>query len=354
MEITLFIDTNILYVNKFNDFRKPKFVENLKRLIKDISVNNFSNRINIVIPRIVIDELIQQQIESYDAKITELRKFKFPEFDIIESDDYAFFINQQLKKDLEFIDNPHTKTLIQEYPPNFEFDNIINRAVRKLPPFEGKQKESDKGFKDVILWEMLIDYQKNNSKSRTILCSCDKIFKSEILLDESTRRVKSVFDVVNWNSGNSDLINKLGELFNTTTKLSLESKIIKDFKDVLYNGNFSNLHKRLKFENPVNQSEYLFKGLEIFDMNVISDISPHEYNGIKDYYYFMVEIKLRLDFTDDVFLDSDFGEIISTTDFYEYEVLYNTQSNDFLLISYDSVDKESYKEEDFKLEKKSS
>lgn len=354
MNISLFIDTNTLYVKHFTNYKKLRFIENLRRLVKDISVNNFPNSITLVIPRIVVDELIQQQTESYESKIKELNKFEFPDFEVIKSADYNSFLNEQLRDDMKFINNPHVTTLIHEYPEKFEFDSIINRAIRKLPPFEGKEKESDKGFKDVIFWEMLIDYQNINANSTTILCSADRIFKSDLLKEESTKRVKSIFKVINWHSGSSEIIDLLGELFNKTTKLSLESNIIKDFKKVLYNGNLNFLFKALKFENPINEGIYEFKAVEILEMNLISDISQHDHKGNKNYYYFMVEMKLRYDFVEEGYRDSDLGNIVSTTDYFEYEILFNTENSRYYIISYDSIDNVQYLDNEFMLEENKS
>lgn len=351
MDITLFIDTNILFTKNFTDFKKLKFIDNLKRLIKDISVNNFPCNLSIVIPRITIDELIQQQVESYDEKIRDLRKYNFPNFEVIEIENYSEYLGEKLLNEFEYINTPQVKSLIYDYPRNFEFDNIIRRAIKKLPPFEGKEKESDKGFKDVILWEMLIEYQKNNPKSKVILCTDDKKFKSEILTDESTRRVQSVFDIVNWHIGNSEIIELLGETLNKSTKLSLESKIIRDFNDLIFQSNIRDLFNELKFKNPIYNNDYVLKDLKIIEFNLLTDITPHEHLGITGFYYFMVEIKIKFDFVDEIFMKSDFGDIISKSDFYEYEILYNSKKNEYLIISYDSIDSIEYINDGFKLMK---
>lgn len=41
---------------------------------------------------------------------------------------------------------------------NNRFESIVNRAFSKLPPFEGKDKKSDKGFKDAFVWESVLEF----------------------------------------------------------------------------------------------------------------------------------------------------------------------------------------------------
>lgn len=351
MNITLFIDTNILYISSFKNFEKLNFINNLKRLIEDISINNFPCNISIVIPRIVIDELIQQQIESYDEKIRDLKKYKFPNFNIIEIEDYNEYLNSQLEYEFKNINTPQVTSIIYDYPNNFDFEHIIKRAIRKLPPFEGKEKESDKGFKDVILWEMLVEYQKENSNSKVILCTKDKIFKSEILIDESVRRVKSIFDIINWHIGNSEIIQLLGKTLNQSAELSFNSKIIDGFNHLLLknNNNLRDLFIDLKFKNLINKDYYVFKDLKIINFNLISEIRPHEHLGLKGFYYFVVEIKIKFDFVDETFIESDFGDVISKSDYYEYELIYNSETNEYIIISYDSLDSFEYIDNGFQL-----
>ncbi|RCW29648.1 PIN domain-containing protein [Marinilabilia salmonicolor] len=351
MNITLFIDTNILFVKHFYKFKQVNFIYNLKRLINDISVNNFPLTISIILPKIVVDELLQQQIESYNDKMKELNRFDFPNFEIIESVNYPNYLNEILTNELKQVDKPQTRTQIIEYSKNLKIDEIIERAIKKQPPFEGKEKDSDKGFKDVILWEMMVDYQKANKNTKTILCTNDQIFKTSFLIEEFTKRVSSTFKVVNWHKGNSDIIRLLGEILNKPTTLSIESQIIKGFEDLIYKSNLNSLFLDLKFTNPINQSIYFFKQLEIIEFNLISNIAQHEHKGDKGYYYFVVEIKIKYDFVDEVFLKSDIGDIISTSDFYEYEIIFNPKTNIYSIISYDSLEKTEFVNDGIELKK---
>ena len=66
---------------------------------------------------------------------------------------------------------------------NSRFRSIIDRAFSKRPPFEGKDKKSDKGFKDALLWESILEFALNQPKSKIIYYSKDNAF-GEFLLRE--------------------------------------------------------------------------------------------------------------------------------------------------------------------------
>ena len=58
-------------------------------------------------------------------------------------------------------------------PNNKCFTRIVERAFEKKAPFEGKEKNSDKGFKDVLIWESILELVEINPKSEIIFYSQD-------------------------------------------------------------------------------------------------------------------------------------------------------------------------------------
>ena len=65
-------------------------------------------------------------------------------------------------------------------PINLNYGSIINRAINKTPPFEGINKQSDKGFKDAVLWESILSFKKQNKRENVILYSNDKMFNNSL------------------------------------------------------------------------------------------------------------------------------------------------------------------------------
>lgn len=63
-----------------------------------------------------------------------------------------------------------------------------NRAFSKLSPFEGKDKKSDKGFKDALLWGSILEFVLKHRNSKIIYYSKDNVF-GEFLLKEFAENV---------------------------------------------------------------------------------------------------------------------------------------------------------------------
>lgn len=61
-------------------------------------------------------------------------------------------------------------------PTEKRFASITNRAFEKQPPFLGVDKESDKGFKDALLWESILELKSNKPQSKIIFYSKDNDF----------------------------------------------------------------------------------------------------------------------------------------------------------------------------------
>ena len=91
-------------------------------------------------------EIIQQKKEQFEIRYKKEATYWHLE---IKQPDFEKDLNEYL------IDN-HIETL--PYPKDNVLSQIINRAIEKRPPFEGKDKRSDKGFKDVISWESILNY----------------------------------------------------------------------------------------------------------------------------------------------------------------------------------------------------
>lgn len=107
-------------------------------------------------------------------------------------------------------------------------------SVKKQPPFQklptGKNRASDKGFKDIILWKSLISYKDKHREEDLILCSSDDIFRDESLQREYENKFNGMLYIRSWNKGQPELLKLLGKIFDISTELSYGERIIKCFK----------------------------------------------------------------------------------------------------------------------------
>lgn len=336
MGISILIDTNMLHVTNFKDYNKIQFLSNLEKLINDINANEFKDRVTIVLPEIVTDELIQQQIESYNKEIEKLLKIKFPCFDVTKHSDYENHIKSEIDNELTLIKDKLVKIKEAPIPKDLKIHKLVERAIKKNPPFLGKDKESDKGFKDVILWESLIEYKEKNLKEKIILCTDDKIFNSDILELEYFSKFKEDIVIAKWYPGKGDLIDILSHIFKSTPKLSNQSEIFYEFRKVINVENLTKLYNTHRYSRIFEDRLIEFDKIKGFDINELSELSVYGNDDEKDRFHFMAEIRLSVGF---YFISNTcnslgFPNDIIFNDIGEFDFIYNTITKSFSIIGF--------------------
>lgn len=176
-KIALIMDTNIYEKNekaKFDFSTLP--LERYYKIIKTIELNNLKDEVNIFFPEIVILELLAHHKNRLKENLSELDKLNssFINFSSIEIkgmdkisiDETIEDLKEKYFNELNIIEIPKKNDL---------FNEILKMSLEKIPPFEGN---SDKGFKDAILFLSIVDYAKNNHFDKFVLFSKDKVFKN--------------------------------------------------------------------------------------------------------------------------------------------------------------------------------
>lgn len=79
-----------------------------------------------------------------------ISKKRFPKYSIYENPEinYSEYIKTKIEEFKKEISEGLNEVIEIPIASNNRFESIVNRAFSKLPPFEGKDKKSDKGFKD--------------------------------------------------------------------------------------------------------------------------------------------------------------------------------------------------------------
>lgn len=229
--VSIFLDTNLLF-SRSSDFSKARFAEKIQEISEEIEVNDLYSDVNLVIPQIVIDELYQQQKEEYSEAVSKLSKIKVPNVTISFPDDYDAICKTLFDEVLDSMKNGMVKIVVAPYPPNDALSNMIDKVIHKAAPFEGKDKQSDKGFKDALIWETVIAYKKAHSDAKIFLYSQDGRLTDKQLEEEFQRRFGDSITMVRKNNPNSheDLIKRLSEI----EKIKVTSKsFIQELKDRL-------------------------------------------------------------------------------------------------------------------------
>lgn len=183
----IIFDTNILYrrYDKRGDFNEFSFSSTFQNVIDIVNEFDLYEYVTIVIPNVVWNEMIEQEIESHDIKLKELlekcKKFKFPEIEINSRTlDYRRFIENKVSEYKTENLSKFNKVIDLPLPTRNRFDSIVERVFDKRPPFEGKDTRSDKGFKDALLWESILEFSENIENINVILYTKDNIFSNEL------------------------------------------------------------------------------------------------------------------------------------------------------------------------------
>lgn len=183
----IIFDTNILYrrYDKYGDFNEFSFSSTFQNVIDIVNEFDLYEYVTIVIPSVVWNEMIEQEIESHNIKLKELlekcNKFKFPEIEINSKTlDYRNFIENKVCEYKSKNLSKFNKVIDLPLPTRNRFESILERAFDKRPPFEGKDTKSDKGFKDALLWESILEFSENIENISVILYTKDNIFSNEL------------------------------------------------------------------------------------------------------------------------------------------------------------------------------
>ena len=144
----LVFDTNVLYqaYDKKSDFTSFSFNSTYRNVIDMVNQLDIYTKVVLAIPSVVWNEMKIQIVEKHDELIqsykSTIKKRIFPEYSIYENTEinYPEYIETKIKEYKENLSNGIN--IVKELPiaSNGRFDSIVNRAFKKLPPFEGKEK----------------------------------------------------------------------------------------------------------------------------------------------------------------------------------------------------------------------
>lgn len=190
-EYFLVFDTNVLFqrYDKMADFTSFSFNATFENVAAMVNQLDIYDNIKLAIPEVVWNEMTKQIIDAHDKQITEyqtrIKNWKFPEYKTtqIKLDNYQKYIEERITEYKEAISSGINTIVELPNPKDKCFERIVKRAFDKAPPFGGKEKNSDKGFKDVLIWESILELSETHPTINIIFYTKDKGFKA-VLIDE--------------------------------------------------------------------------------------------------------------------------------------------------------------------------
>lgn len=166
-DILVIFETSVIR-NPNHPYKEVKFGSDFLSIKTHAEKNTVNNKVQIAITKFSIDELLKGREEEFtkDIKILD----KFDGFQNINKNykivDYHEYLKGKLKAFLK-----NNKILLIPYPPKDRLYHIAKRSLLKQSPFIDHGKHSDYGFKDVMIWESVINFKKiNNFKKVIFVC----------------------------------------------------------------------------------------------------------------------------------------------------------------------------------------
>lgn len=183
-KVCIVYDTNIMYKSgdKGLDFSSFSLNSRYSNLVEYIEKNDLIDQVQIIIPKLVVEELKKQQIDKYYEELHKVRnsatQFKglFDLSSMFMDIDYESYLDEIYNVYIEKLNKMQVETKLIDFPSNNRFSQLITRAINKISPFESKTKQSDKGFKDALLWEALMENDINENVDTLIMYSADSKF----------------------------------------------------------------------------------------------------------------------------------------------------------------------------------
>lgn len=162
-------------------------IRDLKEINKKLREQNYTP----FITQISINERVSQKyikLRSEYEKLDKLKEefIKLAEIKELQDFDEKFKIEED--NTLKGYKTEFPNEIIAFSPNKYTLESIMERVYKKLPPFvEG---ESDRGFKDTLLWFSLLDYFSESPYSEIIFITDDKGFGN----GKSTDKLCSEFE----------------------------------------------------------------------------------------------------------------------------------------------------------------
>ena len=263
-KIAIIPDTNIYTPSKNKPYDITTLpLEKYYKQIKTIEISHLEDKIDILFPEVVLLELINHNKEKFDEKIIELKKINkyftnlnitITGFENVDFKEYCEKLKNEYYEDLKIIPLPSNKEKL--------FNDIFNRCLNKLPPFE---TNIDKGFKDTLIFLSMIDFAKHNLYSEYVFFSEDKIFKikKRNLETEFNKHLENAllknckFEIQNHKNINS-YINEKFELFK-----ELRDYISNEFYDEINN------HYKTAVKFAIEGIEYMIESINVHEEDTL-------------------------------------------------------------------------------------
>ncbi|MCH3959813.1 MAG: PIN domain-containing protein [Selenomonas sp.] len=277
------LDTNALHLSygKNADFTRFRCSNEFEGLFDKIEELDIYLHVKVGVSEITWRELLQQEIESYNEKIEKVRHYIFPGFKMVGDgiSDYENYINNEIQKYKNKLYSRQVELVELSIPSADRFPGIVDRALGKRAPFEGKDKKSDKGFKDALIWESVLEYKDHHQNDFIILYSRDNRFDDELKSEYENRYNMRSLIIVNDQSELSEILHKIAKEIAGEDYVATDTDDINDdlFQWIKSRGFAYQFYKNISVLNIQELGNVSENKLEFFNVdNITRELSEDE------------------------------------------------------------------------------
>ena len=180
--IYIALDTNILFLPDASRFDELKMSNSFQKIIEFTCDVSCRDSVTVLLPEIAIKELLKQRCDNYLSSRDRLldEASKFGELLTISFSHEFRCYKEFFQKQIE--DYLHSLEHVEQLPicDSKFFEEIVERALNKEPPFEGVKGKADKGFKDTVIYYSLLSYAKTNPGEYIIVTKDNRLKETSL------------------------------------------------------------------------------------------------------------------------------------------------------------------------------
>lgn len=268
MNVTeIFLDTSIIKIKHVEDYSNIIFGKNYSDFIDFINTNGIGDTCKINVAEIVVEEFKKQIYDNFTEDETNLKNYinKFRVYyglSLPDAKDFKKSLNDQIR---EYIEAENINIVLTPKERSI-WNKIINKSINKRKPFNGGNSESDKGFKDELQWESIIEYAKKTPNELFILITKNSNDFTNELCDEfyseTNKKIEIYYEIgaaqsrlleVNQIQSNYMFVESyVNSMFDSGELYEIVSRKIKDYYDV-------NIESITKYYDLIDQGNNNYK-----------------------------------------------------------------------------------------------
>jgi hypothetical protein len=182
----------------YGSFEFSSEFNTLKSYIKEKGLSEF---VDLAISSVAIQEVLQQKIEQFSEDIQSISQIRsrlseLPgvDFSRVSLPDPSFDCKEHLNPLMaSFIRNNEFAVIdIAEEKFGHILKEVLKRAIERRSPFRIGRNSTDIGFKDVLIWESILNYGNYDNYDKVILFTGDAGFDSECKAEFESRVKKEI------------------------------------------------------------------------------------------------------------------------------------------------------------------